>query len=632
MICIYDKATSKQDFAANGLAVLDECISAVISNGLNDDYSLELIYPVASYKAKYLEELSVIKADGQLFRIYKVERSQNNNLTVKVWARHIFYDLAYFFIESAKVVNANMKEAIEMTIPPEAQAIFSISAPEGVVAPFTVKEVNSVDALFRLIETYGGELERDNFNITVKDKIGSDNGVTIRYGKNIKGLTLTLDTADIATRIYPVGANGLILPERYVEVESGKLLAFDITKKVEFKDCSDTDALRAAAKEYALNCAKPKINVNIDFLELSKIAEYEQYKSLTNVSLGDLVSVIHERLGITTTLRVISKQVDLLNPLNTKIVLGDPLKTIVDKLDTSSLLDEITKMIDSNKSAVILKKNSDVITIGTTKYPAMVIGFSTTADANLTCTVTLTGEASENNTLNIRFSLDSVEYDLKPAQKLGTGDNVMGFTLPMPQVQAGSHSFVISMWTSSGTFAIPKYGLQVSIEGLHIEGGLSATIPHIEVVYTFFYSLFGAKLASFAFNEMVNISKPAITTFGLSQSTGYSDFTNDINYYHSEALAEISLVIQGIFQEFSRDKSGNYIFDSTWVSFDSDFDKNADNTYTAYNRATIVEPVLYAVGSVVASDSGAVYSAAMPDNTTYNSLVSISAKLTLGGA
>lgn len=632
MICIYDKAASKQDFVTNGLAVLDECISAVISNGLNDDYSLELIYPAASYKAKYFEELNVIKADGQLFRIYKVERSQNNNLTVKVWARHIFYDLAYFFIESAKVVNANMKEAIEMTIPPEAQAIFSISASEGVVAPFTVKEANSVDALFRLIETYGGELQRDNFSITIKDKIGSDNGVTIRYGKNIKGLTLTLDTADIATRIYPVGANGLILPERYVEVEGGKLLAFDITKKVEFKDCSDTDALRAAAKEYALKCAKPKINVSIDFLELSKIAEYEQYKSLTNVSLGDLVSVIHERLGITTILRVISKQVDLLNPLNTKIVLGDPLKTIVDKLDTSSLLDEITKMIDSNKSAVILKKNSDVITIGTTSYPTMVIGFSTKADANLTCTVTLTGQASENNTLNIRFSLDSVEYDLKPAQKLGAGDNVMGFTLPMPQVQAGSHSFVISMWTSSGTFAIPKYGLQVSIEGLHIEGGLSATIPHIEVVYTYLYSLFGAKLASFAFNEMVNFSKPAITPFELSQSTGYSDYTNNINYYHSEALAEISLLIQAIFQEFSRDKSGNYVFDSAWVSFDSDFDKNADNTYTVYNRATIVEPVLYATGSVVASDSGAVYSAAMPDNTTYNSLVSISAKLTLGGA
>ncbi|XJZ27708.1 phage tail spike protein [Bacillota bacterium Lsc_1132] len=632
MICIYDKAASKQDFESNGLAVLDECISATIYNGLNDDYSLELIYPVANYKAKYLEEFNIIKAGGQLFRIYKVERSQNNNLTVKVWARHIFYDLAYFFIESAKVVNANMKEAIEMTIPPEAQAIFNISAPEGIVAPFTVKEVNSVDALFGLIETYGGELERDNFSITIKDQVGSDNGVTIRYGKNIKGLTLTLDTTDIATRIYPVGANALLLPERYVEVEGGKLLSFDITKKVEFQDCSDTDALRAAAQKYALNCAKPKININIDFLELSKIAEYEQYKSLTNVSLGDLVSVIHERLGITTTLRVISKQVDLLNPLNTKIVLGDPLKTIVDKLDTSSLLDEITKMIDSNKSAVILKKNSDVVTIGTTKYPAMVIGFSTNADANLTCTVTLTGEASENNTLNIRFSLDSVEYDLQPAQKLGAGDNVMGFTVPMPQVQAGSHSFVISMWTSSGTFVIPKYGLQVSIEGLHIEGGLSATIPHIEVVYTFFYSLFGAKLASFAFNEMVNISKPTITTFGLSQSTVYSDFTNDINYYHSEALAEISLVIQGIFQEFSRDKSGNYIFDSTWVSFDSDFDKNADNTYTAYNRATIVEPVLYAVGGVVASDSGAVYSVAMPDSTTYNSLVSISAKLTLGGA
>lgn len=214
-----------------------------------------------------------------------------------------------------------------------------------------------------------------------------------------------------------------------------------------------------------------------------------------------MVDVYHERLRLTTQLRVIRKQIDLINPVNTKIELGDPLDTIIEKLDTSKLLDEITKLIEGNKSGVVIKKNSDVLTIGTSKYAAMVIGFTTKADTNLNCTVTLTGKAMEQTTLSILFSLDGVYYDLKPVQKLAAGDNVLGFTLPMPQVQAGSHSFIVELWVSNGSFIIEKNNLQISIEGLHIEGGLSATLPRIEVVYTYLYTLFYRKINSYDFKE-----------------------------------------------------------------------------------------------------------------------------------
>jgi phage-related protein len=41
--------------------------------------ALELEYPAVSKKAQYLEEFNIIKADGQLFRIYKVERTQDKD-------------------------------------------------------------------------------------------------------------------------------------------------------------------------------------------------------------------------------------------------------------------------------------------------------------------------------------------------------------------------------------------------------------------------------------------------------------------------------------------------------------------------------------------------------------------------
>lgn len=627
MICVYDKMAEKGGFWGNGLAVLDECISASIDNSLNGDYSLELIYPASSHKAKYLEEFAVIKAEEQLFRIYKAERSQDKGLTVRVWARHIFCDLAFYFVESAKILNANMAEAIEMTIPPEVQAIYTITAPKENIAPFAVKEVNSVDAFFKLIEVYGGELNRDNYSITVEDKVGADSGITVRYGKNIKGLTLTLDSANMATKIYPVGASGLVLPERYIEVKGVPTLPFEIVRKAEFSSCSDVETLRNAGVAYAEECAKPKINISIDFLELSKTDMYKGLENLAEAHIGDFVTVIHEKLGITAVLRVIRKQIDLLNPINTKIELGDPLKTIIDKMDTDSLFDEIKRLLESNKSGVIIKKNPDVITIGTSKYAAMVIGFTTKADTNLNCTITLTGKATADTTLSILFSLDGVVYDLKPVQKLAQGDNVLGFTLPMPQVPAGSHSFVVETWVSNDQFIIEKNNLQISIEGLNLEGGLSATLPRIEVFYGFLFNLFARKMEQFKHSRATYISKPNDSKYPHKIDMLYSQFRAMTEYSFNENLSEITLIVKAIFEEFSRFNSTHYAFDNLWVEFDSESEKVSGTDYIVYNRVTIKEPVLSenAVGQVF--ENGAIFSVSLPNKSLYNNLIKLTADI-----
>ncbi len=464
---------------------------AEITTELNGEYALELEYPVTSKKAQYLEELNIIKADGQLFRIYKVERTQDKISKVKVWARHIFYDLAFYFIESAKVLNANMKEALEASIPPELQGLFLFKALEENIAPFAVKEVNAVDAVFRLIEIYGGELFRDNFNIEIKESIGENKVILIKYGKNIKGMKVIEDISELATRIYAVGANNLLLPERYIEVdgERAKLLPYPITKRVEFKECKDVESLRARAEEYAEKAASPKVFITIDFMELSKTEEYKNYSHLTEVAVGDFVKVRNEKIAVTTDLRVIKKKTDLINPINTKIELGDPLNTIIEKLDTSKLLEEIQSAISGTLSSVIIKKNSDTLTISTSSYPVMIVGITAKADTNLNCNITMTGKASADCTLTILFSLDGKYYDFKPIQKLASGDNVIGLPLPMPQVTAGEHTFMVEMKVSNGTFTIEKNNLQVSIEGRELEGGLSASTLFVKVVVVWNFSV-----------------------------------------------------------------------------------------------------------------------------------------------
>lgn len=631
IIYVYDKKTSRGNFDNNGFAVLDECFMAEINQELNGDYSLEIEYPAISKKATYLEELNIIKADGQLFRIYKVERTQEKISKVKVWARHIFYDLAFYFIESSKILNANMKEALEGTIPPELQGLFLFKALEENIAPFSIKEINAVDAIFRLIEVYGGELLRDNFNIEIKDSIGANNGVIIKYGKNIKGMKVIEDTSELATKIYAVGANNLLLPERYIEVEGerAKLLPYPITKKVEFKECKDVESLRSRVEEFAKKAANPKIFINIDFMELSKTEEYKNYSYLTKVTIGDFVKVRNEKIAVTTDLRVIKKKTDLINPINTKIELGDPLNTIIEKLDTSKLLDEINSAISGTLSSVIIKKNSDVVTISTSSYPAMIVGITTKADTNLNCNITMTGKASEDCTLTILFSLDGKYYDFKPVQKLALGDNVIGLPLPMPQVTAGDHTFIVEMKVSNGAFIIEKNNLQVSIEGRDLEGGLSASIPRAEIVYSFLYNLFNIKIGTYKFSTGYSIKHYLDINARKIDIYSFENFNTRFNIGAiSHGNPQLTLNVMGIIEEFYNSKVSSYDFDDDWIEWNSDYDKNKDGSYDFYNRVTIKEPILKREGGYISDlGNGVIYASNVPDRSLYKDLIAINAYL-----
>lgn len=630
IITIYDKKTSKGNFENNGLCILDECITAEITHELNGEYGLEIEYPVVSNKAQYLEELNIIKANGQLFRIYKVERIQDKISKVKVWARHIFYDLAYYFIESVRILNANTKEALEGTIPPELQAVYDFMAPEENIAPFIAKEINAADAMYRLIEVYGGEIYRDNYKAHIKEKMGADKGILIKYGKNIRGMKVIEDTSEMATKIYPVGANGLLLPERYIEVSGDKanVLPFPIVKKVEFKECKDVDTLRSKGKEYAEKVSIPKIFITIDFLELSKIEEYKEFKSLTEVDVGDIVKVRNERLDFTTELRVIKKKVDLINPINTKIDLGDPLNTIIEKIDTSRLLDEINNAITGTLSSMIIKKNSEIINITTTKFAAMVFGITAKADTNLNCNITMTGKASEDCSIKILFSLDGVYYDFKPIQKLARGDNVIGLPLPMPQVAAGDHTFMVELEVTNGSFVIEKGNLQVTIEGRDLEGGLSASIPRAEVIYSFLYNLFYIKFSNFKYSESYAFKSLMPDKKNFLISLTEDDFSSRFNSYKRNIGLNIDVEVVGIIEEFSPSNSNKYLYDKEWIVWSSDFDKNKDGTYDYYNRVSIFEPELIGEGALETElEYGVLYSVMLPNRSLYNNLLAISWEL-----
>lgn len=488
MICIYYKKTTKGNFDNNGLGILNESILAEVTEELNGQYYLEIEYPANSKKAIYLKEFNIIKADNQLFRIYKVEKVQSTDKRVKAYANHIYYDLANYFIEDERPTNASVKTAMQKAMISDLSTIYSVDSDIIIANTLYMVELSPAEAMFKIIERWGqGELVRDNYDVKILKQRGKDNGVLIKYGKNISGLKITVDTTEVVTKLYPKGANGIKLYEKYINVpnwDSDLYPPFPIIKKIEIKEAEDEVTLRKIATELAKTIGLSSVNIQIDFIELSKSKEYSRFKELEKVNVGDIVTVRHDEFDIDVKVKVIKVKRDLLTGINTKVELGQPLGDFLKSMDPAALIksatDELGNQVAQALTSMLYYGNSLELTVSTTEIQPMYLGVSAVSNTNLSLNIAISCVANTECTLTIKIELDNVEIPFKPKQKLHIGDNVIGIPLGIPQVSAGAHYIGIFLKTDTGTVKIPIYNMQCMIDGRNLQGGLSSEIPHAE--------------------------------------------------------------------------------------------------------------------------------------------------------
>ncbi|GHV25621.1 hypothetical protein FACS189465_3540 [Clostridia bacterium] len=72
------------------------------------------------------------------------------------------------------------------------------------------------EAVSEVINRWSGHLIRNNWAIEVRQNIGTDKGVVLSYGKNIVNIKSNENWNDVATKILPVGKDGLLLDEIYL--------------------------------------------------------------------------------------------------------------------------------------------------------------------------------------------------------------------------------------------------------------------------------------------------------------------------------------------------------------------------------------------------------------------------------
>lgn len=342
MITVHDRATTT--FTTTGLGVLDrEIINPIVTEELGGEFSLTFTYPADGPAATHLILENIVAAplpgleQRQGFRISEVVTTLEG--TLEVTAFHVFYDLAANLIADTYVVNKTAKGALT-------QLLGAANTPHRFTATSSDTTTRASARMVRmplaaalldagedntLISRWGGELARDNFHIHHSARRGRNTGVVIRDRKNLTGFESAIDFSTVVTRILPVGYDGLLLPELYVDspkISSYVVPRIRVIRYGQVKAITDKDNPRegelpldqahaqlrhlAAAEFSANHVDEPSASYKIRFTDLSQTREYADLARLETVEIGDTVTVRHADLGIALTARVVAYEY---NPL-----------------------------------------------------------------------------------------------------------------------------------------------------------------------------------------------------------------------------------------------------------------------------------------------------------------------------
>lgn len=315
------KATDT-DFSSNGDIVINP-IKAKIHKEDNGEFYLELETNLDYIN--YLVENNIIVANtpqgDQPFRIGNVEKTRYK---LKTRCYHIFYDSENYLIADSYVVDKNCNDALNhLNAATDNLSPFLAYSDVQTVKSFRCVRKSLYEAIQTVLERWGGHLVRDYFNIRILNTIGQDNGVTVRYAKNLKDITCEENWDNVVTKILPVGKDGILLPERYlysnVQYSLPYTKSISFTQEIEEEDYeSETEYqsaliadLRTQAQNYLLENSLPKVNYTLK-ANLEKITD-----------VGDTVEVIDERLGIDLNTNLISYDYDCILKQYTELEFGN---------------------------------------------------------------------------------------------------------------------------------------------------------------------------------------------------------------------------------------------------------------------------------------------------------------------
>lgn len=328
MILLYD--SEEKLFGTNGIGSLADAVSCIVTEERNSSFELELVYPITGQHYADIQYRSLIFVkpnpfdQPQPFRVYRISKPMNGLVTVYAW--HISYDLngipvkpfhTYTIDATLSALTTNAAITNDFT--------FSTDKPDSMAgevwtdAPYSARAIlGGIEG--SVLQTYRGEFKFDRFNVALLTNRGANNGVTLRYGKNIVGMTQDEDYSGLYTGVAPFWKGedtAVYLPETIVFAQGSfgfeRILSLDLSG--EFDAEPTLDQLRARASQYILDNA---ISTPKDSLDIG----YAMDATIGSVRLCDTVSCLYMDLGVQAKAKVVKTVYDALLERYKSITLG----------------------------------------------------------------------------------------------------------------------------------------------------------------------------------------------------------------------------------------------------------------------------------------------------------------------
>ncbi len=262
-------------------AVLDNIIkeTARIKRVVNGEFTFAFEAYEKELKSEYFKPHNNLIVDEQTFDIKYIEQKHEVEVLYSIQCEHVNYRMedgeenlysTYAYTGTPTQILTNILSGTEFSVG-------TVSFTD-VITISVNKEITRKKLIYQLANLLGGEIEYTNqgFTINILDTIGQSNGFQVRFGKNLKGITKTIDS-------------------------------------------------RGGLKTY----------YSVDIIELKNSTEYIEkgLQDLEVIGVGDTIDVIDQVIGLNVQNRILSIEYNPIFKMNTSLEITNTIELITDKIN-----------------------------------------------------------------------------------------------------------------------------------------------------------------------------------------------------------------------------------------------------------------------------------------------------------
>lgn len=345
---LYSPTTTS--FTTGGIGKLIDAGSCIVTEERNGSYELEMTYPITGHLYDEIKQRSIIFAkpspaqSEQPFRVYRITKPLNKVVTI--YAAHISYDLSGIPVKNftSQSVQAALTALTTYSVISNPFTFWSDKTNSGVMEIETPMPCRTI--LSNILDVYGGEYEFDKYTVKLHSQRGFDNGVSIKYGKNLTDLEQDENCSNVYTGVLPYWTGNEMTVSGSVVNAPGtydftRILPVDFTS--DFEEQPSPAQLDNAATNYisANNIGIPEVNLTVSFVHLNQTEEYKNLGIFERVELGDTIKVEFAAMGVSSTARCVKTVYNTLLERYDNVELGEVKKGLADTISsqTSSIID-----------------------------------------------------------------------------------------------------------------------------------------------------------------------------------------------------------------------------------------------------------------------------------------------------